>query len=141
MTQINWDDHIDEAKRLYEGGISLNKIAKHYGVYHGGLAKALTRAGVSLRPRYQTGPLHKGELLPSKRTPMSRRALSRGATADQAGRIHYREVNIAGLTKEMGKATDEARRKWLYLLIEEQRDGIEKIMSEGAAVNIDSAGM
>jgi DNA-binding MarR family transcriptional regulator len=49
------DENIEEIKRRYASGESLNSISQTFASYHGPVANALKRAGVTLRSRYQNG--------------------------------------------------------------------------------------
>jgi AraC-like DNA-binding protein len=43
--------HLDEARRLYEAGSSLARVAEHFGVDDETVRRAFKNAGIPLRPR------------------------------------------------------------------------------------------
>ncbi len=45
------DTQVDEATRIYQGGLSLQRTAEHFSVSQTTITRELTAAGVPIRPR------------------------------------------------------------------------------------------
>lgn len=122
--------YLDEIKSRYAAGESLNSIARSFSAYHGYVAETLKRAGVVLRPRYLRVSRVRPPKQPRLKAPV---APSPVLTADQAERIHHREVIIDNLTRAVRGSSDPVFVKRAQWIIDDKKADIDRILAQSVA--------